>query len=78
MNAALKNNMTFGGQLDRNVSPEVNAGVSNNIIEEDLERDDNHDYNIDAEMDEAEVRAIESIREEEYTRAKIKRDEDKL
>jgi hypothetical protein len=76
LNAALKsNNMTFG-QAERDASPEVNPTGGN--IEEDLERDD-QEYNIDAEMDEDEMRAIESIREEEYTKAmKVKRDEDRL
>lgn len=46
-------------------------------IEEDLERED-QEYNIDAEMDEEEIRAIESIREVEYSKAKMKKDEDKL
>jgi len=63
----LKANITFGGQKPSDASsPEVNRH-----IEEDLDRDEDNEYNIDAEMDEAEIRAIESIREEEYTRAKI-------
>jgi len=68
--------MTFGNQVERDVSPEVNGGPGGPYIEEDLERD--NDYNLDAEMDEAEMRAIETIREEEYARAKVKSNEDRL
>lgn len=47
------------------------------MVEEDLERDDDDEYLSDM-IDQSETKLVDSIRDEEYTKIKKKREEDKL